>query len=237
MATTVRGVEYAAYLFIDRFLLAEKCYQHEMNFPTEKSALIQNKFRPLRPIKEACSLSRLPRIRLLYTGTLAPNYGTIEAIKFTKNISTLYPEVELKIIGYAPDPDYYRLVLQEMGNSTNIRLIGGKEPVPHEEIIDAISNADFALLPYQPDKSIENCFPTKIWEYLAHKLPMIIQDHKPWVNYCSRYESCLAINFQNYASRDILDSLLKQKFYTKDLPTPFFWHSEELTLLKVINNL
>src|SRR5699024_3749157 len=96
---------------------------------------------------------------------------------------------------------------------------------------------DFALLPYQPDKSIESRFPTKIWEYMAHCLPMIIQQHPSWVNFCLSYQSCVPIDFKNPQAAAVLKRLLTDNFFQNGIPEDIFWKSKELTLLKSIEHL
>lgn len=237
LANMVRVIEYACRPFVDQYFLAEQCYSYERNFPKHKTQVVLNKFKPLSPITLAKPLSKLPLIRFLYTGTLADNYGIFKAINFAKEISIICPDVSLEIIGFAPDPPILAQVKEIVRKWPFIHLKSGKSPIPHQDIIASMAKADFALLPYQPDKSIENCFPTKIWEYMAHKLPMIIQNHALWVNYCLPYESCIPIDYKNYSPDAILALMLSSKFYSKGIPNDIFWHSEELTLIESLDNL
>lgn len=237
LAWIVRTIEDAMAKWIDQYLLAEKCYTYERSFPIEKSAIVLNKFRPLRPVKSSRPLSKLPKIRFLYTGTISLNYGILKAIEFAKNISILYPDISLEIIGFSPDSALIKKVKEEIAGFSFICLKTGNSPVPHQEIIESFSKTDFALLPYQPDKSIENCFPTKIWEYMAHSLPIIIQNHEFWVNYCEKYQSCLPIDYNNYNPHQIIKDILHKKYYPSGAPKDVFWHSEELTFIKAIERL
>ena len=54
-----------------------------------------------------------------------------------------------------------------------LTLIGGAEPVPHARIVAEIGRSHLGLLPYQPHPSTERCRPTKLFEYLAHGLPVL----------------------------------------------------------------
>ncbi len=237
LANLVRGLERISRPLIDVFLLAEKCYVYELPFTKGKSVVIQNKFRPLGAIRQANSLSKLPLIRLLYSGTISYNYGIMEAIELANNISKLHRDIQLKIIGFAADPELHKKLKVLSEQNANIIYLGEERPIPHKTILNAIPEADFALLPYQPDKSIENCFPTKIWEYMAHKLPMIIQNHKPWADYCHQHNASIAINFKDYDTNEVLGRLISSKFYSFKEETDIFWQSEELTLLKAIEHL
>lgn len=237
LAWIVKTVEDCSERWIDHYFLAEECYRYERNFPKEKSSVVLNKFKPLKPINTCQPLSKLPKIRFLLTGTIAENYGIFKAIDFTNNISKIYPDISLKIVGFAPSQEIIKKVRRKIKGCSFIELETDEKPLPHEEIIDSIAEADFALLPYQPDKSIENCFPTKIWEYMAHGLPMIIQNHDKWVEYCQRHESCLPIDFNQYNVQWVIDEILTKKFYPSGLPNDVFWESEELTLIQSIDKL
>lgn len=237
LASGVRTLERLSRAWIDLYLLAEKCYVHELPFTKGKSVVVQNKFMPLKPIKPADPCSKLPLLRLLYTGTITQSYGILEAVCFTKNISILHPQVELRILGHTPDPGLHRTLLYLEKKYNFLNYQGDLRPIPHQTIINAVSEADFALLPYQPDKSIENCFPTKIWEYMAHKLPMIIQDHKPWADYCRIFQAFIAIDYQNYDPKHVLQQLLTTRFYSTNKKNDFFWETEELTFLHAIKQL
>src|SRR5690606_18589829 len=154
-----------------------------------------------------------------------------EAIDFTKKISNIHPEIRLTIVGYAADPGLFKRLIEASKGNTFIQLKASNTPVPHKTILNEYAKADFALLPYQPDKSIENCLPTKIWEYMAYKIPMIIQDHKYWVDYPHASDSCIAIDYKNFENSRILAQMLSKKFYQKGAFKDIYWENEELTLL------
>lgn len=237
LAWIVRAIENCSDKWIDQYFLAEECYRYERGFPWTKSTVVLNKFKPLKPIKTCKPLSKLPKIRLLYTGTIAENYGIYKAIDFTKKISKIYPDVSLKIVGFSPDPETIKKVSREIKGCSFIVIETDEKPLPHEQIIESISEADLALLPYQPDKSIENCFPTKIWEYMAHGLPMVIQNHDKWVKYCQKHQSCISIDFNQYDAHYVIGEILFKKFYINGLPNDVFWKSEELTFIQSIEKI
>lgn len=237
LAYGVRVIEMLTYPFIDLYILAETCYEKEIPFIRNKSVIVQNKFRPLKPIKKANSLPNPPVFRFLYTGTITESYGILEAVNIANIFSKTDSNVTLRIVGHCPKKALHEKLKKLSIQKKFIRYEGAPSPVPHQQIIEAISEANFALLPYKPDKSTENCFPTKIWEYMAHNLPMIIQNHKPWVNYCKSYSSCIAIDFNSFNIEQIKAAIRKEKFYPNPSDISFFWESEELTFLQAINKL
>lgn len=236
LAASVRAVEYLTRPWIDHYFLAERAYVKELGFNRNKSVVIENKYKPLStPVHK--SKPTIGKTVLLYSGTIAENYGIFEAIKFTNSISEYEPGIILKIIGYCAHGSTIKKLKEAIKRNENIELIGGNELVPHHLIIQAIQQAHFAIVPYQPDKSIQNRFPTKIYEYLAHQLPMIIQNHKLWVEYCQKYQSCIPIDFKNYNPELVLNKMKTCKFYPKGISNEIFWENEELTLINVIDDI
>ena len=88
--------------------------------------------------------------------------------------------------------------------NTNITLIGGEQLVPHSQIIEKIEISDFGLVAYHKNKSTEDCFPTKIYEYMAHQLPMVVTENPYWVKFCTKYNACISIDYKNIQPKAVL---------------------------------
>ena len=195
IAILVRSLEYVTRSFIDHYLLAERNYEQEFSFSKGKSTIIENKYKVPHPISPSLRLDRdvtpegegekrvqviknrtkQQSINLLYSGTIAENYGIFEAVEVAKQLYKIDQKVTLTIIGYCALKKTLKRLVASVSGFNFIYLIGGDKLVPHTQIIEAIPKADFGLVSYQPNKSTENCIPTKIFEYMAHKLPMIVQ--------------------------------------------------------------
>lgn len=237
LAGLARSIEWFSKPFVNHYFLAEKGYKKEFSFHKGKSTVIENKYKRLKNNINQLNAIKNNKIRFLYSGTIAENYGILQAIQFTIDISKIENKTELLIIGYCASPKLLIKIKEIEQQHAFISLIGGDNLVPHPQIINAITTADYALLPYQLDKSIENCFPTKIYEYMAHQLPLLIQDHQPWKKYCDQYDSCIAFDFNSYDPDYIFSQLIAKKFYTNGVPSEIFWENEELTFLNVISSL
>ena len=99
-----------------------------------------------------------------------------------------------------------------------------------------MNNHHFALLPYPKKPYITECFPSKIYEYLACEIPMLLTDHEPWVNYCDQYKACISINFKEYDLEKINEKL-EGNFYENKPGNEIFWQSEEANFLGTITDL
>jgi hypothetical protein len=221
LAIGVRALEYGTRPFVNHYLLAEKNYQKEFSFTKNKHTILENKLlkssvKPRMKRQDDC-------IQLLYTGTIAENYGVFEAVELTKNLYKLDSKIRLKIIGFAAQKTVLEKLKNEIQNLDFITITGGETFVPHQEILTAIAEADFGLISYRPDKSTENCIPTKIYEYLAHKLPYLISPNPIWLELTSKYNAGITIDFLNYNADKILEQLRETKFYTSEAGEEVYW--------------
>ena len=235
LALYVRAKELPSSPFIDYYLLAEKIYAKELGFTKGKSMVLENKYKGevfTRAKKENDSPTRL-----LYTGTIAEEYGVFEAIELAKNLHELEPNITLTIIGYASKETTLTQLKKAIAGCYFISLKGGDRLIPHAEILEEIKLADFGLVCYRPNKNTENRIPTKLYEYLALQLPIIVQNNKLWVELCSAYQSARVIDFQNYDVISVLNQIKTSKSYPNGTDRSLLWESEEEKLIALIKGI
>src|SRR5690606_3585998 len=133
---------------IDLFLLAEKSYVTEM--PEKRPFLIlENKFEgETRPAK-ALQFHGKNRFRFCITGTITPSFGTWDAVCWFTEVLKCYPESQLEIIGHCPLESFWVKLTQVAKAIPQLVLKIDRKPTPHEELMHALSAANFALLPYR----------------------------------------------------------------------------------------
>src|SRR5258706_843452 len=191
LACWVRLKEKVTAPLFHHFFLAENGYQKEMSFFRNRATLIENK------ASVPAGLLRTPpegKIRLLFSGTMAESTGVFQAIGLAKKLHALDEAVQLILIGYCAKPETLRKIQSEIKESAFIQLRGGSQLVPHPEVMQAIYASDFVIVCYPPSRHTENAIPTKLYEYLACRLPILLQNHGPWVELASRYQACIAID-------------------------------------------
>jgi len=231
----VRLKELACYPFIDHVFYSDEGYQREMPIWNDKSTLIRNTYIDAWPIVEM-EYTRQKGMKLLYSGTIAENYGIFEVIEFADQMYQVNSNISLIIIGYSANQKIVKKVLEKIKGKNYIKLIGGKKPVPHKLIINAIRKANFGIINYKINLSTANCFPTKIYEYMANKLPIIIQDYMPWSSFCLRFNAGIEISFDNADHNNIVTLLQNQEFYKNGLPDQIYWKNDEKKLLNIVQN-
>lgn len=226
MAILVRVVEYITRPFVDKYFLAEKNYEKEFSFTRNKSIVLENKMPESSVL--AFKTKKGETIQLLYTGTIAEHYGVFEAVELAKQLNVLDKRIHLTIAGYASEKTIVEKLKEKIGSADFITLKGGDKFVSHREILNLIVSSDFGLISYRPDKSTQNCIPTKLYEYLAHRLPYIISRNPIWHEITETYQAGIEINFSAPEPEKILEQMRTAKFYTVLPGKEIFWEEEKL---------
>jgi glycosyltransferase involved in cell wall biosynthesis len=237
VALYVRLKEFIASPFIAQYFLAERCYAQELPFARSRMTILENKFRISGPSERTVVRQQTDRgFHLLFSGTLAESTGIFSAIGFVKRMHTVNPAFRLTIIGYCAQANVLENIRNALVNCPFIELVGGSTLVPHSEIIRAIGQCDFGIVSYLPDKSTGNRIPTKLYEYMACRLPILITDHPLWTSLCEPYQASVTVDFRNHDVQQISDRLRHLTFYTQE-PTDVFWDDEEPKLWEAMTKL
>ncbi len=242
LAVAIRLKEHFCSPLINHFILAERCYVQELSFinePKNRHTVLENKYVPLLPApKEVNQPVKGKLLQFVLTGTLAKGYGTLDAIRFIDQMHAIYPNCRLHIIGYSANADFYQQILKYIAGKSYIQLTGGNQLVPHKAIIEAIKQAHFGLVCYHPNKSTENCLPTKLFEYMYNKLPVLLVKNPLWQSFCAQYKAAYPISFNTFNPENTLNALFSTTFYTSNTsPNQLLWANEATKLLQVLNSL
>ncbi|EJF08860.1 glycosyltransferase [Pontibacter sp. BAB1700] len=238
LALAVRSVEKITASHTDHFLLAEISYADELPFISNRYTFIQNKYKG-NPIEPATPVS-LPangQLRLLYSGTIAEEYGIWEAIGLAKQLQAVRGNVKLTIIGYCASSHTLTKLREACQALPFVELIGGDKLVPHQAILQQIEKSHIGLLPYRPNASTFRCIPTKLYEYMVFGLPILIQENPLWKGIVEGNEAGISVDFIQINIDELTRQLTTKAFYQSGIPASIYWESEEVKLLHVINQL
>ena len=237
VALYVRGKETLTARFVDHFFLAEKGYKSELKFPGARATLLENKVRILPPDRKVPQdLKAKGTIHLLFSGTIAETTGIFTAIDLAVKLHVIDERIRLTIIGYSAQKKVLERVRLLITPRPFIELIVGDSPVPHAEIFRRIRESDFGLICYQINPSTMNSIPTKLYEYLGFGLPILLVNHKPWLDYCFPYNASVVFDATHFDAAQIYREMTGRTFYTTH-PTDVYWKSEEPRLLGVVESL
>lgn len=227
LAMLVRLKEKVFAPMIDHFILAEKGYEKEFRFHRGGWTVIENKAGEVP--------GRLRRmdpqhITLLFSGTLSESTGVFRAITFAEALHRAHPGVQLVIAGFAASVSVQKRILAATQDKAFIRTVGIDSLVPHAEILSLIASADAGLIAYAPSPTTVGSTPTKLFEYLQARLPILTERGWSWI---ARFESCapfVLVDFENPEAQSILNSLLHHTFYTEP-PRETAWSEEASRLV------
>ncbi|MBX2894183.1 MAG: glycosyltransferase [Cyclobacteriaceae bacterium] len=222
LAAWVRLKETLLTPLFNSIILAEKCYKQELPFVRKNYVVMENK--AILPDH----FERQPptnKIRLIFSGTLAESTGVFQAINLAQKLHQLNPKVELEIIGYCARTTTLTNIRSAISGSSFIKLTGGNYLVPHTEILEAIRTASFGIICYPPAPQVQNKVPTKLYEYLACQLPILLRNEPTWSALCELYSAAVIVDFNKPDPTAILAQMDKS-FYTSK-PINVTWQTEE----------
>ncbi|UJP64102.1 glycosyltransferase [Mongoliitalea daihaiensis] len=223
--------------WIDHFILAENCYKTEL--PSfQPFDVIENTFSGNEKLQKNIRISAEKPIRFLITGTLTPVYGVIEGIYWFQSLAKHYSNVQLIILGHCPMEKFEQKLIDLFYDDTRIVLTVSQNPIPYKQILEAYAQADIVLLPYHQIPSIAPKIPSKLFECLALKKPMLYQQNPAWEKMIQPHLAGFGIDFQqqtNYSG--IIEKILSTEFYTIERIPEILWKNQEKQFLNLIQKL
>ena len=237
IALYVRGKETLTSRYVDHYLIAERGYEQELKFPRNKYMVIENKVRIQEVQKKLpATFETRKKIHLIFSGTLAETTGVFTAIDLAVKLHVIDERFTLTIIGFSSQPHVLEKIRLLIRPRSFIELITADDPVPHTQIFRRLHFSDFGLVTYQINPSTMNSIPTKLYEYLGFRLPIVMVNHKPWVDFCQRYDAAVVFDPSRYDAGSIYREMMQKRFYTTE-PAEVYWESEEPKLLALVRRL
>ena len=234
----VRAKEWLSRAWVSFYFLAEAGYEKEIDFPGQRKVVLENKVRSPQTdgLRRERKSDARDTIHLLFTGTLAETTGVFIAVDVAAKLHALDPKIRLLITGYCAHADTFLKLKDALIDKPFVTLQGGDRLVPHTAILESIQAADFGIISYPPNPSTINSIPTKLYEYLAYQLPMLLIDHPAWVARCAPYGAAVAFDPENFDAGSVLQALRTRIFYTAP-PRGIYWEEEENQLLKAVGHV
>lgn len=230
----VRGKESLLAGFFHLFLLAEKGFEQEMKFFKNNFIVLENK--SCLP-EGRTRLKSSGSIRLLFSGTISESTGIFQAINLAGALHRMNNSIQLLIIGYCAVPATLKKIQHLIQDKPYITFTGGDQLVPHEDIVSQLYCSDFGIVCYPSSPHTENKIPTKLFEYLSARLPIILQGHKPWVQRCAPFQAAIPIQFSSSLDATALLNKMKQSTFYTASPTDVTWSAEEKKLLDAMREV
>ena len=235
-ASIIRWLEYQSQAHVSLNMLAESVYAKEVKYFSNYIVLL-NKVKKTKHLDRVSFPVKLNinRLKIVFSGTISLDYGVLQSIHLVNELVKIYPETTATFIGHVPEENLLTKLVSIQDKHLNFLV--DAYPVSHEHIWQEIEKADLGIVAHQPTVSIRNCFPTRIYEYMALGKPFLVQDHPLWTDYCQRWDCCIAVDFNQFNIQRIAQQITKRTFYKKGIPDDIYWEQEEGKLLKAINHI
>jgi glycosyltransferase involved in cell wall biosynthesis len=235
IARYVRIKEQITSRWIDWFILAERTYLKELSFTRGKATVVENKFAYDESITatKVRDKSRKGK-RFLFSGTLSKTTGVFEAVELVSLLHQQNENVSLTIAGYSAQKQELLELQNLISGKHYISLLGGDTLVPHTQIVSLICESDMGIISYLPNPATQDRIPTKLYEYMACRLPILATNAFDWANMVDRLEVGIVYNPDQIDAEAIIKSISENDFY----PAPIFdilWETEEQTLFSVFD--
>jgi glycosyltransferase involved in cell wall biosynthesis len=177
MFNILKRIEKASIGFADHVIIANHIWERTLvsrSVREEKCTTILN-------YPDLSIFYKRPRTRkddkfvIIYPGTLNWHQGLDIAVKAFSHIKDKVPEAELHIYGEGPSKSSIADLVSELCLQNRVFLKG---TVPAEQIAFVMANADLGIVPKRNDSFGGEAFSTKIFEFMALGIPVIVSGTK-----------------------------------------------------------
>ncbi len=168
-------IEQVSAAFADHIIAANDLWQERLisrAVPREKCSSMVN-------VPDEAVFCRRGRTRndskfiILYPGTLNWHQGVDIAIRAFARIASEVPDAEFHIYGEGPYRAFLHKLVLDLGLQDRIKLNGF---ISSREIARVIEDADLGVVPKRKDGFGDEAFSTKIMEFMALGVPVIVPD-------------------------------------------------------------
>lgn len=165
------SARFAHHVIVSNHLWSEKAIARSI--PREKCSVFINYvdlnfFRSLRTRNDG-------RFILLYHGGLQRHQGLELAIRAFDQACRRVPEAEFHIYGGGNMKPELQALVEKLGLNDRVFL---RESVPAREVADIVANADLGIVPKRADSFGNEAYSTKIMEFMAEGVPVIVSRTK-----------------------------------------------------------
>lgn len=221
---------------------AEACFDNILGAPEGRHIVVGNKYRCPAQVNPVNLPEDLPI--LLHTGTLALNWGVKRAIELWQGVHRHRP-CRLVMAGHGHDEKLIaeiREMAASSGHAEHFHLLGGDEYLPYETMAGLFEKAAFGLALYEPRLNIRERIPTKFYEFMAVRRPVLFTRNLAWDAMNAKLDFGKSLTFP--LSDDILKDIASEleapasHYFSKGLkPEDYAWEPEGRSMTGMLSKL
>lgn len=228
LAKIIRSLEKWAVRHLAGVAYAEGLYDNVLNASSNQKIVLRNTFSPTS-IEDISNEGTPPQPYLLYTGTIAMEWGIFDGLELWKKIRSKHP-ISFVIAGSCHASQLIDEILSWVKANdmeADFKLIGGTNYVPYGQIVNLIQNCWALTALYHLTPNLQGKIPTKFYEAMAFDRPLIYTQDIHW----DQMNEEVKLGFPYQDDQDI-SALVKginlwNENPPKHQPASFSWESDE----------
>ncbi|MFO1418585.1 MAG: glycosyltransferase [Methylotetracoccus sp.] len=176
-AEIYRLFQVVSYYLLDGFLLAEDAYQSY--FPRSTKTCVVHNYPLLDRLRDYIGTPK-DEHTLVYIGSISVNRGVRELLELVRSAKESLPGIRLLLIGPFTDDALEastRRYVAEHELSDNVIIQG---PVRNVEAYPLLARCKLGVALLLPEPNFRKSLPTKMFEYMALGLPVVVSDFPLW---------------------------------------------------------
>ena len=152
---------------------AERCYGNRLGLPHGCWLTLENLFAPPATVTPAPPIG--PEPLLLTCGTLADDWGLWSSLQLWSALNQTRP-VHWAVVGQGAPLTLARLTaeVQRLGLTQRFTGVMSTRPVAYATVVGWLQRATALTALYRPTAAIAERVPTKVFEAVAHRLPVLL---------------------------------------------------------------
>ena len=224
----------------DGLVYAEECYAGLLDFDAAYTAVVQNKFKaPAAPSDHSPATNRP---YLLYTGTIAEAWGIFRTLDLWEALNQVRP-MDLVVAGHTHNAalvEELQLVAEGCDVRGRMHILGGKEYLPYEYIVELIRGCWAGTALYTVAPHIAQKHPTKFFEFMACGKPLFFSANPHWENLNQNHAFGMPIGGEPEPDqlRKMVERIDQGEFGEGKIPEEVWaWKTEEQALLELLEKV
>lgn len=174
-------------------------------------------FAPLEPTSTDGGTDRGPVV--IYTGNIGSAQALEPCIRAMAHISN--EDAVLRLVGDGDEASRLEALTERLGLEDRVEFVG---LVDREEVPALINEADVGLAPIKASDELEYAMPTKTYEYLACRVPVVVTGRGEVERFVDDSGGGLHAKAKPRAVADALDCLLENRDRRRDMANSGYRH-------------
>lgn len=242
LAFIYKLVQTISYRLFDGFILAEDEYLSYFE-ESEKICIVHN-YPLLDQLSNYCGTLKEPGT-IVYIGSISVNRGIYQLLDLVVRLKKNIPNIKLALIGSFTDGNLEASVQQRvfgMNIEDNVKFYGF---VKNVEAYLIVAKCMIGLALLFPEPNFTKSLPTKMFEYMALGLPVVVSNFPLWENIVKNHQAGFAVDpfditsASEVISKMLVDENLYHEFSRNAIKTAqeYSWETENKVLQDFLANV